>query len=173
MLRSSLRKSGWLPTIRCFGGKRLDWAIDQVRDQKAWKSVPRTVIIAMGTNDMRWIDRSLTSQRMDQLLNRLGPDRDVMWINTFGGNGDRFSKEKQRWFNRKLDQKADKRPNVVVMPWDEMAAKAKIKLSSAIHYTYPGYRLRTQETVQMLNAEFGRAEPAPIERPNSSLALSP
>lgn len=155
MLRSSLRKSGWLPTIRCFGGKRLDWAIDQIRAQKAWKGVPQTVIISLGTNDMRWIGRGQTSQRMDRLLNRLGPDRDVMWINTFGGNGDQFSKQKQRWFNDALDRKASKRPNVVVMPWDDIAREGKVKLASALHYTYPGYRLRTQETVRLLNAEFG------------------
>ncbi len=166
MLKSSLRRSGWVPTIRCFGGKRLDWAIDQVRAQKRWKGVPSTVIVAMGTNDMRWIDRGRTTDRVDQLLDQLGPHRNVLWINTFGGNGDRFSKDKQRWFNQMLDRKASKRSNVVVMPWDEIAAKGKVKLSSAIHYTYPGYRLRTQETVSLLNSSFGKLE-RPIQGPAS------
>lgn len=155
MLRHSLRKSGWLPTIRCFGGKRLDWANSQVRAQRAWRGIPKTVIIAMGTNDMRWIDRRRTAQRIDELMNRLGPDRDVVWINTFGGNGDRFSKSKQRWFNRTLNLKAAKRPNVVVMQWDRIAESGEVQLSGHIHYTKAGYRLRTQETVKLLNAKFG------------------
>lgn len=166
MLRTSLRKSGWTPTIRCFGGKRIDWAIDQLREQKAWKGIPQTVVIAMGTNDMRWIDRQITSQRIDALLNRLGPNRNVMWINTFGGNGDRFSKQKQKWFNNTLDAKVAKRPNVIVMPWDQIAKDANVKLSSSIHYTHPGYRLRTRETVRLLNSEFGSTTvPAPIPVP--------
>lgn len=161
MLRVSLRKSGWVPTIRCFGGKRIDWAIDQLRDQKSWKGIPKTVIIAMGTNDMRWIDRGITSQRIDKILDRLGPQREVMWINTFGGNGDRFSKEKQAWFNTTLDRKSAKRPNVVVMPWDRIARLGDVRLSSPLHYTYPGYRLRTVETVRLLNREFGKFPLAP------------
>jgi hypothetical protein len=166
MLRTTLRKSGWTPTIRCFGGKRIDWAIDQLREQKTWKGIPQTVIIAMGTNDMRWIDRRITSQRIDDLLNRLGPNRNVMWINTFGGNGDRFSKQKQKWFNNTLDAEVAKRPNVIVMPWDQIAKTANVKLSSAIHYTYPGYRLRTRETVRLLNSEFGSAViPVPTPMP--------
>ena len=34
ILRKSLRKSGWNPTIRCFGGKRLDWGMSQIRDHR-------------------------------------------------------------------------------------------------------------------------------------------
>ena len=55
ILRKSLRKSGWNPTIRCFGGKRLDWGMSQIRDQRKWKGLPKTVVMALGVNDMRWM----------------------------------------------------------------------------------------------------------------------
>lgn len=155
MLRNSLRASGWNPTIRCFGGKRLDWGMSQLRDQKRWKGLPSTVVIALGTNDMRWIARNVTKQRIIELLDMIGQKRNVLWINTYGGNGDRFSKEKQRWFNTTLDRLAAKRANVRVLQWGKIASKSQVRLSSAIHYTYPGYRLRTEQTVLALNSNFG------------------
>lgn len=87
MLTKSLRANGWNPTIRCFGGKRLDWGMAQIKDQRQWKALPDTIVIALGTNDMRWIDKSITQQRIKQMLELIGPQRNVVWINTYGLNG--------------------------------------------------------------------------------------
>lgn len=159
MLERSLRGSGWNPTIRCFGGKRLDWALEQVRDQRAWRGLPDQVIIAMGTNDMRWIDRSVTKSRINRVLKALGSQRDVLWVNLYGGNGDRFSKEKQRWFNRTLSTFVTKYPNLTILEWDSIAERKGVTLADALHYTKRGYELRTRETVALLNAVAGAGTP--------------
>lgn len=159
MLERYLRASGWNPTIRCFGGKRLDWAIDQVRDQRTWRGLPDQVIISMGTNDMRWIDRTVTKSRIHKLLEILGPRRDVMWVNLYGGNGDRFTKDKQRWFNRTVGSFATKYPNLRILEWDSIAAREGVVLADALHYTKSGYRLRARETVALLNSLFGSVRP--------------
>ncbi len=160
-LEKLLRTSGWNPTVRCFGGKRLDWAQAQVREQRKWKGLPSTVIIAIGTNDMRWISRDVTLARIKSLLHQLGADRQVLWVNTFGGNGEQFSKSKQRWFNDTLARLAATRPHLTVVPWDQIARREKIRLSSPIHYTKPGYQLRSEATVNALNSAYGRVPPPP------------
>ena len=157
MLERSLRASGWNPTIRCFGGKRLDWALEQVKDQRAWRGLPDQIVIAMGTNDMRWIDRTVTKRRINEVLKSLGPRRDVIWVNLYGGNGDRFSKDKQRWFNRTLNSFGAKYPNLRILEWDSIAVRQGVALVDALHYTKSGYQLRTRETVALLNSIYGVA----------------
>lgn len=151
-LVKSLRKSGWNPTIRCFGGKRLDWVLSQIRDQRDWRGLPQHVVIAMGTNDMRWIARSVTKERINRIIDALGPRRSVVWINTFGGNGDRFSKDKQRWFNITLNKIAKDHPNLSVLQWDSIAARSGVRLVDPLHYSTSGYKLRSRETVALLNS---------------------
>lgn len=159
ILTKALRKSGWNPTIRCFGGKRLDWGMSQIRDQRRWKGLPETVIIALGTNDMRWIDKATTKARIGKILDQLGPKRLVLWINLYGNNGDRFSKSKQAWFNKTLDKAASGRPNVHVLPWASRAKAADFLMSGPIHYTYKGRVLRTKLTVSYLNRLFEETPP--------------
>jgi hypothetical protein len=115
----------------------------------------------MGTNDVRWISSSVTKDRINTLLNLLGPDRDVLWINSYGRNGDRFSKDKQNWLNRTLAAAAKQRPNVSVMPWDRIAEQAGIGFSSPIHYNQAGFRFRAEQIVADLNSRFGTAAAQP------------
>lgn len=159
MLTKALKSSGWNPVIRCFGGKRIDWGMSQIRDQRAWEGVPQTVVLALGTNDMRWIDRSTTRARIEKILDQLGPERNVLWVNLYGSNGDRFSKSKQVWFNTTLKKIASKRPNVHVMPWATHAQAAKIPMSGPLHYAHKGLVLRTKLTVGYLNTAFGELPP--------------
>jgi hypothetical protein len=163
MLTRSLKSSGWNPTIRCFGGKRIDWGMAQLRDQRDWNGIPETVVIALGTNDMRWIDRAITQSRITKILDQLGPKRSVLWVNLYGGEGDRFSKSKQAWFNKTLSEIASKRPNVSVLPWARQAKSARIPMSGPLHYAHKGLVLRTQLTVDFLNEAFGEVLP-----PNSN-----
>jgi lysophospholipase L1-like esterase len=159
MLTKALKSAGWNPVIRCFGGKRLDWGISQLRDQREWEGIPKTVIIALGTNDMRWIDRSITKARINKILNQIGPNRNVLWVNLYGRNGDRFSKSKQIWFNKTIEKIASNRPNVQVLPWDRLAEAAKIPMSGPLHYAHKGLVLRTKLTVEYLNKAFGDSSP--------------
>jgi hypothetical protein len=155
MLTKSLKASGWNPVIRCFGGKRIDWGMSQLRDQRKWEGIPQTVVIALGTNDMRWIDKRTTEVRIDKILDQLGPKRNVLWVNLYGSNGDRFSKSKQAWFNKTLKSIASKRPNVHVLPWATHAKAADIPMSGPLHYAHKGLVLRTKLTVGYLNTTFG------------------
>jgi lysophospholipase L1-like esterase len=155
MLTKALKSAGWNPVIRCFGGKRINWGISQLRDQRVWEGTPNTVVIALGTNDMRWVDRSTTKARINKILNRIGPTRNVLWVNLYGRNGDRFSKSKQKWFNKTIEKIASNRPNVHVLPWDKYAETAKIPMSSPLHYARKGLVLRTKLTVEYLNTAFG------------------
>lgn len=159
MLTKALKSSGWNPVIRCFGGKRIDWGMSQIRDQRAWEGVPQTVVIALGTNDMRWIDKPTTKARINKMLDQLGPTRNVLWVNLYGSNGDRFSKSKQVWFNTTLKRIAIKRPNVQVLPWARHAQAAKIPMSGPLHYAHKGLVLRTKLTVGYLNTAFGEFPP--------------
>lgn len=159
MLTKALKSAGWNPVIRCFGGKRINWGISQLRDQRVWEGIPNTVVIALGTNDMRWVDRSTTKARINKILNRMGPTRNVLWVNLYGRNGDRFSKSKQKWFNKTIEKIASNRPNVHVLPWDKYAETAKIPMSSPLHYARKGLVLRTKLTVEYLNTAFGVDSP--------------
>jgi hypothetical protein len=159
MLTKSLKSSGWNPVIRCFGGKRIDWGMSQLRDQRDWEGIPKTVVIALGTNDMRWIDRSTTKARINKILNQIGPTRNVLWVNLYGSNGDRFSKSKQMWFNTVIKKVASNRPNMHVLPWATHAQAAKIPMSGPLHYAHKGLVLRTQLTVGYLNTTFGENPP--------------
>lgn len=159
MLTKALKSAGWNPVIRCFGGKRIDWGMSQLRDQRDWEGIPKTVIIALGTNDMRWIDRSITKARINKILNQIGPKRNVLWVNLYGRNGDRFSKSKQIWFNKTIEKIASNRPNVRVLPWDRYAEAAKFPMSGPLHYSQKGLVLRTKLTVEYLNTFFGENSP--------------
>lgn len=159
MLTKALKSSGWNPVIRCFGGKRIDWGMSQLRDQRDWEGIPRTVVIALGINDMRWIDRSITQARIDKILDQLGPTRNVLWVNLYGSNGDRFSKSKQAWFNKTIKKIASKRSNVHVLPWATHAQAARVPMSGPLHYAHKGLVLRTKLTVGYLNTTFGLLPP--------------
>lgn len=139
-LTRQLRQDGWTPTIRCFGGKRLDWAIAQAQRAKELGQLPQTVVIAIGTNDMRWIDRATTKARMRTLLDVLGDGRTVFWVDTYGSGGDRFNRDKERWFNRQVRELAAERSNVHRIDWGDFARANKVPFADALHYTSAGTR---------------------------------
>lgn len=139
-LTRQLRRDGWTPTVRCFGGKRLDWAIAQAQRAKELGQLPQTVVIAIGTNDMRWIDRATTQARMRTLLKVLGKKRTVFWVDTYASGGDRFTRAKERWFNRQVRQLASQRDNVHLIDWGDYARANKVAFADALHYTSAGTR---------------------------------
>ena len=139
-LTRKLRADGWTPTVRCFGGKRLDWAIAQARRAKDIDQLPGVVVIAVGTNDMRWIDRGRTKARMNQLIDILGPRRTVLWVDTYASGGDRFTRQKERWFNRQVRALAAENPNVHRIDWGDYARANGVRFADALHYTSAGTR---------------------------------
>lgn len=151
-LKRQLRKDGWTPTVRCFGGKRLDWAIAQAKRAKELDQLPDTVVIAIGTNDMRWIDRGTTKARMQQLLKVLGNKRTVLWVDTYASGGDRFTRSKEKWFNRQVKQLARQSENVHRVNWGNYARREGVRFADALHYTSAGERTWAKRIAQVLNA---------------------
>jgi len=135
-----LQQAQWNPTIRCWGGTRLYWAIDMVKVAKRKGQLPDSVVIALGTNDMRWIDRARTRDRMRALVEAIGPERRILWVDTYASGGDRFTTSKQRWFNREVRRLARERPQVRVAAWGEYARGEKVRFRDALHYDATGER---------------------------------
>lgn len=158
-LTRQLRKQGWTPTIRCFGGKRLDWAIDQAKRAKALNQLPETVVVAIGTNDMRWIDRRTTRARMDRLIEVLGPKRTVFWVDTYASGGDRFTRDKERWFNRQVRQVAAEHDNVHRINWGNWARSNGVRFADALHYTAEGSRTWARRVAEVVTRVAGKGEP--------------
>lgn len=139
-LKRKLRADGWTPTVRCFGGKRLDWAIAQAKRAKQLGQLPDTVVIAIGTNDMRWIDRRTTQARMKELMRVLGKKRTVLWVDTYASGGDRFTRSKEKWFNRQVKSLAQQRKNLHHVVWGNWARANDVRFADALHYTTSGTR---------------------------------
>lgn len=150
-LKKKLRASGWTPTVRCFGGKRLDWAIAQARRAKEIDQLPDTVVIAIGTNDMRWIDRGTTKARMRQLLGVLGKKRTVLWVDTYASGGDRFTRSKEKWFNRQVKSLARENENLYRVVWGPYARREGVQFADALHYNRAGERAWARRIVQVLD----------------------
>ncbi|MBM3668760.1 MAG: SGNH/GDSL hydrolase family protein [Actinobacteria bacterium] len=149
-----LRRSGWTPTIRCFGGKRLDWALGQIERARVLGQLPGIVVIVMGTNDMRWIDRSTTRGRMNRVAREL-KGRTVVWVDTYGSGGDRFTRSKQRWINRQIRRVDRAHPHVHRVAWGALAEEAGVRFASALHYGRRGERLFARALVNGVNRASG------------------
>lgn len=139
-LTRKLRADGWTPTIRCFGGKRLDWAMAQVQRAKAIDQLPSVIVISIGTNDMRWIERARTKSRMRELVRSLGDERTILWVDTYASGGDRFTRDKERWFNGQVRRLAAEYDNVHHIVWGDYAREEGVRFATALHYDGAGTR---------------------------------
>ncbi len=140
----ALRGDGWTPTFRCWGGKRLDWGISQVRRAKELKQLPNTVVIALGTNDMSYVDQNTTRRRVDQILDVIGPKRTVVWINMHFAGGLAPSRARETWFNGLLQDQARRRDNLVVLDWADYARAANVRTRDGVHYPAAGSKVRAE-----------------------------
>jgi hypothetical protein len=159
----SMRASGWTPTFRCWGSKRLDWGISQVRRAKSLGQLPKFVVVALGTNDISWETPQTTERRVRVLLDAIGKKRQVLWVD-LDVDHSAFSRSRGQWFNRMIRVVADQRSNVTVIPWRRVARAAHAGRFDGIHYGPHGFRLRAKTVTKALNAA-GRALPAPAPRP--------
>ncbi len=153
----SLRASGWTPTFRCWGSKRLDWGLAQLARAKKLGQVPEHVIVALGTNDVFWVDPATTERRVRTILDRLGAKRQVLWVD-LDIDYSAFSSKRADSFNGMIRRVAEDRPNVTVVPWERIARSAKAGRFDGIHYGPRGYRLRGQEIAKALDARAERAD---------------
>lgn len=136
-----LEDSGWTPTFRCWGSKRLDWGLDQIKRAKKLNQLPEFVVVALGTNDVSWVQPAVTEQRVNKLLDRLGPKRQVLWVD-LDVDYSTFSSTRADWFNKMIRKVARERSNVKVVPWEKTARSEQAYRFDGIHYGSSGYRLR-------------------------------
>jgi lysophospholipase L1-like esterase len=145
-----LAESGWTPTFRCWGSKRLDWGLDQVKRAKQLNQLPEYVIVALGTNDISWEQPATTERRVNTMLDRLGPDRQVLWVDLDIAYST-FSMTRADWFNKMIRQVAKDRPNLKVVPWEKIARQENTARFDGIHYGTSGYKLRARELTDALD----------------------
>lgn len=138
-----LRANGWTPTFRCWGSRRLDWGLAQVNRSRALGQLPGVVVIALGTNDISWVDEATTARRVSTLLDRLGRQRQVLWVDLHLTRSAWLDQRADR-FNALLRAHAARRPNLTIVKWHRVAAARGIRGFDGIHYGAGGYRLRAQ-----------------------------
>jgi lysophospholipase L1-like esterase len=153
-----LGDSGWTPTFRCWGSKRLDWGLGQLKRAKELKQVPEHVIVALGTNDISWEQPATTEGRVNTMLDRLGPNRQVLWVDLDIAYS-QFSMQRADWFNGMIRAVAKQRPNVTVVPWEKIARQEKAARFDGIHYGQDGYRLRARVLTDALNERVRQVDP--------------
>lgn len=152
-----MRRDGWTPTFRCWGSRRLDWGIDQVVRSRQLGQLPKHVIIALGTNDISWETPQTTERRVRTLLDRLGPNRTVLWVDLHLTRS-AWLDARAAWFNGLLRRIEKQRPNLTVVAWHTVARANGIRGGDGIHYGPYGYRLRAQTVLRALDAA-GRRDP--------------
>jgi lysophospholipase L1-like esterase len=124
---------------------------DQISRAKKIDQLPRTVIVVVGTNDMRWISRPVTKARMRSLVKQIGPRRDILWVNTYSSGADRFTRPKERWFNRQLRKLARRHDNVTIVDWSAQARTRGVRFDDGLHYRPKGRRLMAEVISDALN----------------------
>src|SRR6056297_982617 len=154
-----LAESGWTPTFRCWGSKRLDWGLDQIKRAKKLDQLPEYVIVALGTNDISWEQPATTERRVTTMLDRLGPDRQVLWVDLDIAYST-FSMTRADWFNKMIRQVAKDRPNLKVVPWEKIARQENAARFDGIHYGTSGYRLRARTLTDALDERARKVDSA-------------
>ena len=154
-LMTLLKQSGWTPTVRCWGGKRVDWVSDQISRAKKLDQLPNVVIVVVGTNDMRWMSRPQTKLRMRELVKQIGPQREILWVNTYSSGGDRFTRPKERWFNRQLRKVAREHANLTIVNWSGIARARGVRFEDGLHYRPKGRRIMAEVIADALNRTAG------------------
>jgi lysophospholipase L1-like esterase len=159
-----LRSRGWTPTFRCWGSKRLDWGLQQVARARQLDQLPGVVVIGLGTNDISWETTATTERRVRTLLDRLGPRREVLWID-LDVDHSAFTRSRAGWFNRFIRSIAATRPNVSVIEWEKAARSRGAWRRDGIHYGESGYRLRAQVVAEAVDRAAPRPSPESTPSP--------
>jgi lysophospholipase L1-like esterase len=149
-----MRAQGWTPTIRCWGGKRLDWGLAQLKRAKSLGQLPEIVVLGLGTNDMRWIDRSVTKSRLERFVKAVGPQRQLIVVGTYARGADRLSRPKERWFNNLAADLAANRSNVHALDWGSFARANRVKFRDGLHYTRAGEKAYAAFIVDALGSRL-------------------
>lgn len=129
--------------------------------------LPDTVVLAVGTVDIRHYPQDEQRQHIEQVLNLLGPERRIIWVTVYRddqapnpevpGPGDLPLNNEPglaQAYNEMLEQAAQGHPNLEVAPWHlEVDAGRARTTDDGIHYTPESYPVRAQFYVRALLKE--------------------
>lgn len=147
-----LRASGWTPTFRCWGSRRLDWGIAQIDRARRLGQLPGVVVVALGTNDISWETPETTTRRVRALMDRIGTTRQVLWVDLDVDHSS-FSRARAAWFNRFIRAEARSHSNLTVLAWERFARAERAARYDGIHYGDRGYRLRAEFLARALDTQ--------------------
>jgi len=108
------------------------------------------VVMALGTNDISWETPQTTEHRVRQLLDRLGSDRQVLWVDLHLTRS-AWLNARAVWFNNLLHRLAKDHPNLTVVAWHKVAKAHDIHGYDGIHYGPQGYQLRARTVAEWLD----------------------
>ena len=147
MLERTLSAKGWLPTVRCWGGKGTVWGVEQLKRARQLGQLPPTVVVALGTNDVWWLGTSLATG-VDEVMKVLGPKRTVYWVNLrFGPNG--YSDLPHHGGGNKVLREKDRQyRNMTVINFarqygDALKSDPYVGWADGVHLNYRGYVVRS------------------------------
>lgn len=128
-LATALLAKGWLPTVDCYGGKTTLWGIEQLRMLEARSHLPSRVVIGLGTNDAAVDGASVArfSDRVRKLMDTLGPDRRVWWINLWvdlsKARAEGYSElDVYPQYNEALSGVLAQYPNAQIIDWERVVS---------------------------------------------------
>ena len=87
---TSLREYGFDPVLICYGGKTLEWGMEQIAHMRTLEVLPDCVVVNLGTNDLKGttaerladaVDPSTVESRLTALLSTLRDVPDVFAVN--------------------------------------------------------------------------------------------
>lgn len=157
-LEAQLTSAGYLPSVRCWGGKGTAWGVAQVKQARRAGQLPRTVVVSLGTNDIWWLGVPM-DVAVDRMMAALGPKRTVYWVNLwFGQVGyalyNRLPRPKRA--NEILRAKAKQYPNLRIVNFAGAFRAARsagqpVGWADGVHLNQAGYRLRNRTIVAALS----------------------
>jgi hypothetical protein len=139
-------------------------AVDRLRstsgDTACW-------IVALGTNDVGLWDESEYSMVIRTMLDRIGPDRQVLWVNVYKGARPSWQ---SAWNSALVEVEAQRPRALIVFDWAAiMAQHPEWAVSDQTHYTAAGNVARAAAIAEASRHLGGsaslRAQPIAFERP--------
>ncbi len=139
-LRAKFAGVGYDLTVQARTGRGLEWGLSVLRGARG--SLPSTVVVALGTNDVASGRSSRTfGALVDQVMATVGPNRRVVWVNLDLDDTAWASQEAR--FNRVLRERDAHYANLAVADWDGYLDGHRGWLAADhIHLNARGYRQR-------------------------------
>jgi peptidoglycan/LPS O-acetylase OafA/YrhL/lysophospholipase L1-like esterase len=139
---------------------------DQVAQQLISQGYHGCWVLALGTNDTAdvFVGSNVdVAQRIQRMMAVIG-HQPVMWINVVSllHNGP-YSEHDMRMWDQALLRACPRYPNMRVYDWASVAQRRWF-ISDGIHYTSPGYAVRSRDIAQALAQAFPAAPPVKLHQ---------